>query len=63
MLLQGSGAIVNCSSIGGMVRSKGQAAYCTSKFAITGLTRAAALGSSATRRWRHGSPRAMTRKL
>jgi NAD(P)-dependent dehydrogenase (short-subunit alcohol dehydrogenase family) len=43
MLSQGSGAIVNCSSIGGMVGSKGRAAYSASKFAVTGLTRAAAL--------------------
>jgi NAD(P)-dependent dehydrogenase (short-subunit alcohol dehydrogenase family) len=43
MLSQGSGAIVNCSSIGGMVGSKGRAAYSASKFAVIGLTRAAAL--------------------
>jgi NAD(P)-dependent dehydrogenase (short-subunit alcohol dehydrogenase family) len=43
MMAQGSGAIVNCSSIGGMVGSKGRAAYSASKFAVTGLTRAAAL--------------------
>jgi NAD(P)-dependent dehydrogenase (short-subunit alcohol dehydrogenase family) len=43
MLSQGSGAIVNCSSIGGMVGSKGRAAHSASKFAVIGLTRAAAL--------------------
>ncbi len=43
MLSQGGGAIVNCSSIGGMVGSKGRAAYSASKFAVNGLTRAAAL--------------------
>jgi NAD(P)-dependent dehydrogenase (short-subunit alcohol dehydrogenase family) len=43
MMAQGSGAIVNCSSIGGMRGSKGRAAYSASKFGIIGLTRAAAL--------------------
>jgi NAD(P)-dependent dehydrogenase (short-subunit alcohol dehydrogenase family) len=43
MLSQGSGAIVNCSSIGGMRGSKGRAAYSASKFGVIGLTRAAAL--------------------
>ena len=40
---QGSGAIVNCSSIGGMVGSKGRSAYSASKHAVIGLTRSAAL--------------------
>jgi len=40
---QGSGAIVNCSSIGGMRGSRGRAAYSASKFGVIGLTRAAAL--------------------
>ena len=43
MVAQGSGAIVNCSSIGGMRGSKGRAAYSASKFGVIGLTRAAAL--------------------
>jgi NAD(P)-dependent dehydrogenase (short-subunit alcohol dehydrogenase family) len=43
MTAQGTGAIVNCSSIGGMRGSKGRAAYSASKFGIIGLTRAAAL--------------------
>ena len=43
MMAQGSGAIVNCSSIGGMRGSKGRAAYSASKFGIIGLTRASAL--------------------
>ena len=43
MMGQGSGAIVNCSSIGGMRGSKGHAAYPASKFGVIGLTRAAAL--------------------
>ena len=43
MMAQGTGAIVNCSSIGGMRGSKGRAAYSASKFGVIGLTRAAAL--------------------
>ena len=43
MMAQGSGAIVNCSSIGGMVGSKGRSAYSASKHAVIGLTRSAAL--------------------
>ena len=43
MVTQGSGAIVNCSSIGGMRGSKGRAAYSASKFGVIGLTRASAL--------------------
>jgi NAD(P)-dependent dehydrogenase (short-subunit alcohol dehydrogenase family) len=43
MMAQSSGAIVNCSSIGGMRGSKGRAAYSASKFGVIGLTRAAAL--------------------
>jgi len=43
MTTQGSGSIVNCSSIGGMRGSKGRAAYSASKFGVIGLTRASAL--------------------
>jgi NAD(P)-dependent dehydrogenase (short-subunit alcohol dehydrogenase family) len=43
MMAQGSGAIVNCSSIGGIRGSKGRAAYSASKFGVIGLTRASAL--------------------
>jgi NAD(P)-dependent dehydrogenase (short-subunit alcohol dehydrogenase family) len=43
VVAQGSGAIVNCSSIGGMVGSKGRSAYSASKHAVIGLTRSAAL--------------------
>src|SRR5207253_1819788 len=43
MIAQRSGAIVNCSSIGGMRGSKGRAAYSASKFGVIGLTRASAL--------------------
>jgi len=43
MTSQGAGVIVNCSSIGGMVGSKGRSAYSASKHAVIGLTRSAAL--------------------
>jgi NAD(P)-dependent dehydrogenase (short-subunit alcohol dehydrogenase family) len=43
MMAQGSGAIVNCSSIGGLRGSKGRSAYSASKHAVIGLTRSAAL--------------------
>jgi NAD(P)-dependent dehydrogenase (short-subunit alcohol dehydrogenase family) len=39
---QGSGAIVNCSSIGGLSGGPGRAAYHASKHAVIGLTRSAA---------------------
>jgi NAD(P)-dependent dehydrogenase (short-subunit alcohol dehydrogenase family) len=40
---QGSGAIVNCSSLGGLVGLPGRAAYHASKHGVIGLTRSAAL--------------------
>jgi len=40
---QGSGAIVNCSSLGGLVGVPGRAAYHASKHGVLGLTRSAAL--------------------
>lgn len=42
MMAQGSGAIVNCSSIGGIVGSPGRTAYSASKHGIIGLTMSAA---------------------
>jgi NAD(P)-dependent dehydrogenase (short-subunit alcohol dehydrogenase family) len=47
MTAQGSGAIVNCSSIGGLKGSIGRSAYSASKHAVIGLTRSAALGYAA----------------
>lgn len=40
---QGSGAIVNCSSLGGLVGLPGRVAYHASKHGVIGLTRSAAL--------------------
>jgi NAD(P)-dependent dehydrogenase (short-subunit alcohol dehydrogenase family) len=40
---QGSGAIVNCSSLGGLVGLPGRAAYHASKHGVIGLTSSAAL--------------------
>jgi NAD(P)-dependent dehydrogenase (short-subunit alcohol dehydrogenase family) len=69
---QGSGAIVNCSSLGGLVGLPGRAAYHASKHGVIGLTRSAALeyAPASTRsarersrpRWsRRWSPRANSR--
>jgi NAD(P)-dependent dehydrogenase (short-subunit alcohol dehydrogenase family) len=43
MRSQGSGAIVNCSSIGGLIGLPGRAAYHASKHGVIGLTKSAAL--------------------
>ena len=43
MRQQGSGAIVNCSSLGGLVGLPGRAAYHASKHGVIGLTKSAAL--------------------
>lgn len=43
MRTQGSGAIVNCSSLGGLVGLPGRAAYHASKHGVIGLTRSAAI--------------------
>jgi NAD(P)-dependent dehydrogenase (short-subunit alcohol dehydrogenase family) len=43
MRRQGSGAIVNCSSLGGLVGLPGRAAYHASKHGVIGLTKCAAL--------------------
>src|SRR5437870_13369084 len=40
---QGSGAIVNCSSIGGLTGIAGRATYHASKHGVLGLTKSAAL--------------------
>ncbi|MGF6975555.1 NAD(P)-dependent dehydrogenase (short-subunit alcohol dehydrogenase family) [Paraburkholderia sp. JPY465] len=43
MRQQGSGAIVNCSSMGGLIGIAGRAAYHASKHGVIGLTKSAAL--------------------
>ena len=43
MRSQGSGAIVNCSSLGGLVGLAGRATYHASKHGVIGLTRSAAM--------------------
>ena len=48
MVAQGRGAIVNCSSIGGLKGSRGRSAYSASKHAVIGLTRSAALDYAAS---------------
>jgi NAD(P)-dependent dehydrogenase (short-subunit alcohol dehydrogenase family) len=43
MRAQGSGTIVNCSSVAGLIGGPGQAIYYASKHGVIGLTRSAAL--------------------
>lgn len=43
MLTRGAGVIVNVASIGGMLAIRDRLAYCTTKFAVVGLTKALAL--------------------
>src|SRR5439155_26835374 len=40
---QGSGAIVNCSSIGGLIGLRGRAIYHASQHGVSGITKGAAL--------------------
>lgn len=47
MRTQGHGAIVNCSSLGGLVGLPGRAAYHASKHGVIGLTKSAALDVAA----------------
>jgi NAD(P)-dependent dehydrogenase (short-subunit alcohol dehydrogenase family) len=46
MRKQGGGAIVNCSSLGGLVGLPGRAAYHASKHGVIGLTKSAALDNA-----------------
>jgi NAD(P)-dependent dehydrogenase (short-subunit alcohol dehydrogenase family) len=46
MRKQGAGAIVNCSSLGGLVGLPGRAAYHASKHGVIGLTKSAALDNA-----------------
>jgi NAD(P)-dependent dehydrogenase (short-subunit alcohol dehydrogenase family) len=43
MRAQGNGAIVNCSSLGGLVGNPGRASYHATKHGVLGLTKSAAL--------------------
>jgi NAD(P)-dependent dehydrogenase (short-subunit alcohol dehydrogenase family) len=47
MKKQGSGAIVNCSSLGGLVGLPGRAAYHATKHGVIGLTKSAAMDVAA----------------
>lgn len=47
MLARGSGVIINLASIGGIIGLRDRAAYCTTKFALVGLTKAMALDHAA----------------
>ncbi|PXA75929.1 oxidoreductase [Caulobacter sp. D4A] len=46
MRKQGSGAIVNCSSLGGLVGLPGRAAYHATKHGVIGLTKSAAMDNA-----------------
>ena len=43
MLQRRSGSIINIASVGGVVGIRDRLAYCTSKFAVVGLTKSMAL--------------------
>ena len=47
MLGRGSGVIINTASIGGILGIRDRLAYCTTKFAVVGLTKAMALDHAA----------------
>jgi len=47
MLARGSGSVINVASIGGVVALRDRAAYCTTKFAVVGLTKSMALDHAA----------------
>jgi NAD(P)-dependent dehydrogenase (short-subunit alcohol dehydrogenase family) len=49
MIEQGGGSIINIASVGGVVALKDRMAYCTTKFAVVGITKSMALDHAAAR--------------
>ncbi|CAN5450263.1 SDR family oxidoreductase [soil metagenome] len=49
MIQQAGGSIVNIASVGGVVALKDRMAYCTTKFAVVGITKCMALDHAASR--------------
>jgi NAD(P)-dependent dehydrogenase (short-subunit alcohol dehydrogenase family) len=47
MIERRSGVLINMASVGGLVAVKDRLAYCTTKFAVVGLTKSMALDHSA----------------
>jgi len=48
MLERGAGSVINMASVGGTVGIRDRLAYCTTKFAVVGLTRSMALDHAAS---------------
>jgi NAD(P)-dependent dehydrogenase (short-subunit alcohol dehydrogenase family) len=48
MIARGSGSVINLASIGGIVGIRDRLAYCTTKFAVVGMTKCMALDHATT---------------